>query len=379
MAANLVDLLVPGLGSSIQLAVGLLQKLYAKYSELKEGKELCTKLHARLEAFIRELINIDDATLHKEDILSRLVALVGECSRTVVSYRYEAKFVKRVMRATTFTEEIQVYNERLDSIMTLICVKQTVTLVEWRAQYERDAATMMEQICILLLLKRNYHEATECSPLDPVLHNIVNIGKMVIDKEVATPSSWLIGADECEVHDPPIDKKGQSQIFIGKWQGVQVAIKKFRVMTKSPVFDKHSKVWRSLLHPHVAQLYGVGSDNGAPFFVYEYASRQSLDRCWSNLSLKELWGMLYQAALGLSYLHTRHIVHGNLSCSKLLVTGQGKVKLFGFGGSYVRENSQTQRHEWSLEHPNTMGLDLTEMMPELSTVPISRPTCTRSV
>jgi serine/threonine protein kinase len=41
------------------------------------------------------------------------------------------------------------------------------------------------------------------------------------------------------------------------------------------------------------------------------------------------------------YLHQKHIVHGNLSCSKLLVTDEGKVKLFGFGASYVRENDKS--------------------------------------
>ncbi|RLN77971.1 hypothetical protein BBJ28_00025713 [Nothophytophthora sp. Chile5] len=51
--------------------------------------------------------------------------------------------------------------------------------------------------------------------------------------------------------------------------------------------------------------------------------------------------MLHQAALGLSYLHRKQVVHGNLSCSKLLVNHQGIVKLFGFGASYVRENNRS--------------------------------------
>ncbi|OWY91401.1 Serine/threonine protein kinase, partial [Phytophthora megakarya] len=98
-------------------------------------------------------------------------------------------------------------------------------------------------------------------------------------------------------------------------------------------------VWRTLLHPYVAQLYGAGSRDGAPFFVYEYADGQSLDRCWYQLTKKQVWGLLYQAAIGLEYLHKKHVVHGNLSCSKLLVTGQGDVKLFGFGASYIRVNN----------------------------------------
>ncbi|KAG6608794.1 Serine/threonine protein Kinase [Phytophthora cinnamomi] len=275
------------------------------------------------------------------------------------------------MRAGKFSEEIQVYNERLNSVIQLVTVKHAVATEEWRVQYQQDSAKMMDQLCgihdmqkviyralkqfdpnddILLVVKRDLHQAPpETSrPLDPVLRNIVSVSEKINKKVVRTPPSWLIAADECELIKPAIDQKGQSQIFAGKWQGVQVAVKKFRISSPSPVFDKHFGVWRSLLHPHIAQLYGVGSDSGAPFFVYEYASRQSLDRCWEYFSEKELWRMLHQAALGLSYLHARHVVHGNLCASKLLVADQDKVKLFGFGASYIREGDTSN----SL-HPTT--------------------------
>lgn len=119
-----------------------------------------------------------------------------------------------------------------------------------------------------------------------------------------------------------------------------MAVKKCPVIGENPVFDKHLKVWRTLQHLHVAQHYGAGSDGGAPFFVYEYASLQNLDRCWDQLPQKELWRLLHQAALGLLYLHKKHIVYGNFSISKLLVIDQGIVKLFGFGASYFRENDK---------------------------------------
>jgi hypothetical protein len=38
------------------------------------------------------------------------------------------------------------------------------------------------------------------------------------------------------------------------------------------VFNKHLRVWSTFFHPHVAQLYGTETDNGTPFFMYEYAS-----------------------------------------------------------------------------------------------------------
>ncbi|KAG6945751.1 hypothetical protein JG688_00016401 [Phytophthora aleatoria] len=316
MAATLLDLAVPGLGSGMSLAVNLLEKLYSKYCQLKEGKELCINLHERLQAFVRELAKVDDQTREKEDLLSRLEALVKEYCRTVLKYLKEKNYVKRVMHATKFADDIKLYNERLDSMIKLITVKQTVVLVEWRDQYARDAAAMVEQLAdmqyLRLLFKRDLDQAQagQSHPLESILHNIANVTEGGNNNAKETPPSWLISVDECELYQPAIDLKGQSQVFVGKWQGVQVAIKKFRLVGENPVFDKHFKIWRSLLHPHVAQLYGVGSDEGAPFMVYEYAERQSLDRCWDYLSQKDIWKILHQAALGLSYLHARRIVHG---------------------------------------------------------------------
>lgn len=81
----------------------------------------------------------------------------------------------------------------------------------------------------------------------------------------------------------------------------------------------------------------------------------------SQLIQKELWRMLHQAALGLIYLHKKHIVHGNMSCSKLLVTSQGDIKLFGFGTSYVRGNNKSNSITLEIREefcaPECIGID----------------------
>jgi serine/threonine protein kinase len=373
MAANLVDLAVPGLGSALKL----LSTLHAKYTELKEGKAICAKLDQRLTDFAHELEKIAPDTLRAEGLLRRLKTLIEEFLKTVTIFA-ELNFVKRVMKLDKFNEDIEVFNERLDHIINMITVNQTeklVKLLDWRSQFEQDAAETAKQIADMLDLQREIWKAMKRmeknmatkgeiedlallakrdvsddsdpertpQPLDPVLRNIVKIAEdhFLGGKVIKAPPIWLIAAYEVATCGEAIDSEGLTSIFAGLWQGSQVAVKKFVMFDESPVFDKHFKVWRSLMHPHVAQLFGAGSDNGAPFFVYEYASRQSLDRCWGQLSEQEIWRMLHQAALGLLYLHKKHVVHGNLSCSKLLVTEQGNVKLFGFGASYFRENNKS--------------------------------------
>ncbi|POM78140.1 TKL protein kinase [Phytophthora palmivora] len=356
MAANLLDLAVLGLGS----ALTLLGQLYTKFSQLKEGRELCISLHDRLKAFADELKDVAPETLQSENLLPQLQNLIREFADTVTIYA-ESNFAKRVMKADKFAGQVKIYNERLDSIVAMLSVNRTVLLVEWRSQFQHDSDKMISELAtinkhnreiwmaikqlptkkdvedMVLVIKRELLDHDDISnpesipsPLDPVMHSIVNVAekKFLDGKAVQIPPPWLIAADEVTTAADPIDSEGQSEILVGDWQGVPVAIKRFNVVDDNPVFDKHFRIWRTLLHPHVAQLYGAGSHDGAPFFAYEYSEKQ-------------VWRLLYQAAVGLEYLHKKHVVHGNLSCSKFLVTDQGDIKLFGFGASYVRIDNRS--------------------------------------
>lgn len=387
---TLVDFVFPPVGS----VLSFLNVLRTRYSQLKEGSELCTSLHGRLEDAIRELNKIDNATLQYEGLLQQFVDLIQEYAITVTKYAGERNIVKRAWNANKFTSAIEAYNERWEHIMRLIAIKQSVTIVEWRNEYREDTATLQTMIVELasdkkeiwkamnqisnprdvynmaLIMKRDITEPESpeqsLPPLDRALRNIVSVAeKFFLNQKLEKPPTWLIAGDEITTLDAAIDNEGLTKIFVGEWQGVQVAVKVFNIAGDNPVFDKHFNVWRALLHPHVAQLYGAGSREGAPFFVYEHAIRQSLDRCWDQMSAKEVWRILHQAALGLSYLHKNHVVHGNLSCSKLLVNGQGDTKLFGFGASYIRENGKSNsikpqtREEFNA--PECIGIDANGM------------------
>ncbi|KAL4140810.1 hypothetical protein PRNP1_015090 [Phytophthora ramorum] len=371
MAENLIDLALPGLGS----ALALLKTLHAKYDELNEVKDLCARLEERLKDFAHELAKLEPDILRAEELLGRLKTLIEEFLKTVTTFA-ELNFVKRVVKLGKFKDDIKIHNESLDHIINMLSVKDTeklVKLLDWRAQFEQDGKDIAKRLIgmknlldeiletlyvmkedamatksdfeeLVMLIKRDVSDPERMlQPHEPVLHSIIEITKnnYLDKKDVETPPTWLIAGDEVLTRGDPIDSKGLTSIFVGEWQGARVAVKKSRIVGDSPVFDKHFRVWSTLLHPHVTQLYGAGTDNGAPFFVYEYARRQSLDRCWGDMLPVDLWRMLHQAALGLIYLHKKHVVHGNLSCSKLLITDEGKVKLFGFGASYVRKNDRS--------------------------------------
>lgn len=81
------------------------------------------------------------------------------------------------------------------------------------------------------------------------------------------------------------------------------------------------------------------------FFVCEFASKGSL---WENIELISvgkltMWTHLYEAALGLEYLHERGIVHGDLRCSNILIGSDGQAKLANFGLSRSNGSGLTSK------------------------------------
>jgi serine/threonine protein kinase len=131
--------------------------------------------------------------------------------------------------------------------------------------------------------------------------------------------------------------------FRVKWLGADAVAKLFIPDASASTLEQEVRAWQELRHPNVLKLYGVCQ--AAPdvnFFVCEYASRGSLAEfaaspsSSSSSDLKPLtWKFLYEAALGLEYLHERGIIHGDLRCSNILIGNDGMAKLSSFGSTEV--------------------------------------------
>lgn len=344
----------------------LISTIRQRSRQLREANDLCARLNQRLNDVTEELEIVSD---REERQMPHLLTLIREYLEAVTAFSERSNFAVRVLTVESFVKKIRTYNERLDDIISMITVRQMMITLQWRAQYEEDKMTIintfnnlthleermfgsLQQLSavtavlegLVLVAKRNVGDVSDRlnwentpQPLAPAYNYLVNVAQNdILHRDVDIPPTWLIAADEVTTSNN-IVKTRFFEIFNGKWQGANVDVKILREIGKnSPVFDEYLKIWSTLRHPNVSQLYGAGTKDGAPFFVYENTSK-SLDRCRGSFSEKQLWGLLHQAALGLSYLHNKRIIHGNLSCSKLLVTDQGIVKLSGFGASYIRE------------------------------------------
>jgi serine/threonine protein kinase len=105
--------------------------------------------------------------------------------------------------------------------------------------------------------------------------------------------------------------------------------------TPIKLFRREADIWFNLNHPHVVRLYGA-CHIGDPFFTCEYASSGSLSD-YLRAHPNQEWSKLYEAALGVGYIHARDVVHGDLKCNNVVVGSDGKAKVTDFGLSALAD------------------------------------------
>jgi hypothetical protein len=132
-------------------------------------------------------------------------------------------------------------------------------------------------------------------------------------------------------------------------ESVQVAVKTIRAFEsddevqtqkKSKRVRRELKVWGRLKHDSILPLWGVATDFGPyPAMICPWADNGTLtgylERQESLLSSNDKFSLLNDIAIGLQYLHSKSIVHGDLTGSNVLIYGNGRACLADFGLSTI--------------------------------------------
>ncbi|KAG2144140.1 kinase-like domain-containing protein [Suillus bovinus] len=130
---------------------------------------------------------------------------------------------------------------------------------------------------------------------------------------------------------------------------VPVAVKTMRtcgsdskevVQKKAKRVRRELKVWGRLKHGSILPLWGVTNDFG-PYpamvcpWAYNGALTGFLEHQQHVLSLQNKFSLLNDIALGLQYLHSELVVHGDLTGSNVLIDEKGRAYLADFGLSTI--------------------------------------------
>ncbi|KAJ3480617.1 hypothetical protein NLI96_g8221 [Meripilus lineatus] len=136
----------------------------------------------------------------------------------------------------------------------------------------------------------------------------------------------------------------------------QIALKRLRVFNsnvpterrvRERSFYRETVLWYNVSHPHVLPFKGVTDIPGIGLcMVSPWMPNGNVRTYLQGLVEHGLSGkgyvdvvnkMLYDIALGLNYLHTEDIVHGDLRGPNVLVDGDGTLRLTDFGLSVIAD------------------------------------------
>lgn len=169
--------------------------------------------------------------------------------------------------------------------------------------------------------------------------------------------SFYINFDEIQFLDK-VGEGGFGEVFLGKWNGVKVAIKKlsvkhFKNRENISKFINEINIISSLRHPNIVLYIGASIDCDNYYMITEYLPGGSLFdyiRKGKGFIEKEQISIAYEMAVAVLYLHSRSIVHCDLKSSNILIDNNLKVKIGDFGLSQFLKDNKMNRGKIGTPH-----------------------------
>ncbi|TMW55228.1 hypothetical protein Poli38472_013119 [Pythium oligandrum] len=151
---------------------------------------------------------------------------------------------------------------------------------------------------------------------------------------------WFISPDSIQVSSAFAEGSPGTLAFTATWLNSEVVVKVVKE-TEIHQFVDEVKLWHGLRHPNVVPFYGANHQEEPYFIVSMYASNHDLVPYLRGKQPHVVWQKLVEVAAGLSYLHNRGIVHGDLKGNNIVVSKDGTAMLVDFGMSFYESGSSS--------------------------------------
>ncbi|KAJ7778445.1 kinase-like domain-containing protein [Mycena metata] len=154
------------------------------------------------------------------------------------------------------------------------------------------------------------------------------------------PSSLFITGVTGREEDPTFGG-GYGDIYRASYNNVPVALKRLRYFIRGSElrrirakFCREALLWRDLNHPHILPFLGIDSStfSSTLCMVSPWMEHGTVMRYLKEHGHADVDKLATQ---GLQYLHSRHVVHGDLRGNNILITQDWRACLADFGLSIV--------------------------------------------
>ncbi|KAF8170487.1 kinase-like domain-containing protein [Mycena galopus ATCC 62051] len=150
--------------------------------------------------------------------------------------------------------------------------------------------------------------------------------------------NWMISPFDVD-YGPQISSGGFGTVFKGTWNRTPVAIKNLRnaanVRASTDLLRNEIKIWNTLRHPNILQFLGANTLDNEPFLVMQLMPHTAPDFLRMTPAFNPL-SILLHVSLGLEYLHSGKICHGDLRGINIMVDSKGHALLCDFGLTRIK-------------------------------------------
>lgn len=350
---------------------------------MKECQDPCTRLYQRLKSVLDSLVSLEKnkTRLPPPEALGKYVAVNSTTLSYLEHYRGK-KLVFRLMKRQAMMDELRAIHEETDKVVLALGL---TTTDKWKQQFEADQRTHRERLAasvdnaqevlaelqdarsqqetMLTLkyeveLRPEQHDEDMAKLLRTMMATVIRTSTTSVPKL----PPWFLPPYEVRFKPNPFARGSFATVHRGvRRPNANVVVKCFLVdgvdvdeRTRQNI-EMEMNLWHQFDHPNVIKLLGASHISTPPFIVCEDATNGDLSSflARSDVNKQQLWRLLYQAALGLEYIHTKSVVHGDLKLNNVLVGADGQAKLSDFGLSAVRTSAILS--ETTGETPYTAG------------------------
>jgi len=138
------------------------------------------------------------------------------------------------------------------------------------------------------------------------------------------------------------------------------AIIKFVRPSKLQFIEREKRVYQRLGHDHDGVLRYYGSLEDA--LILQYACNGSIRQYFARqdkpVPLPQRLRWVQQITASIAFVHSRNVMHGDISCNNVFLDKELNAKLGDFAGSPIDDEAPLICYETSHEHPNNEGVSI---------------------
>lgn len=348
-----------------------------------EFESLCSRVLERLQDFCSQLQQKDEDQI-QEGALASFMSILFRFCRLLLDITKLQTLRSRFISSRALSNRLHDFHEELDHFADMLGLVHDGE--QWRDTWNADQSSHRLRFTELLMSTKltldgcnSVSQRREAAMLlqyelrtrgekNPELQDDT---KTLLERfiraagiEVPDVPDWFISRDDVEFYSWNfVRSTGSAKLYQGKWLQTSVMVETSDLALNA--FKQAAAKWFQLSHPNVVRLFGA-CHIGSPFVsVYERVpeGRQLQEFLCDESNRVSLWKRLYEAALGLQYLHNRDIAHGDIRSENIIVGSDQVAKWNGV-----------------LENHDLVGADercrLTWMAPELCRSMFSNPRMT---